>query len=329
MDLFELKDVNFHLSNRFELRIEEFTLARGEKVAVMGRNGSGKTTFLRLLGFLDRPTSAACFNYRGRPLASGAVDRTGLGFLKQQPYLFRGSVRQNLAYPLQLRGRRREEVRARVTATLELVDLTAEADAAARSLSGGEQKRLALGRVLIAEPELLLLDEPAAHLDRRSRSVIDRALMQTRAAIVVTTHDLHFAHRIAGRVLNLQAGRISPGLPENVLTGRRVNDHLVTEAGLEISLPPETAKTDPQDTLAVMLDPRSLVLSREPLTSSMRNQILGRVCSVSGQGKNVWLEIDCGDHLTSIISRASYDELNINLDMDVVVSFKANAVEVL
>ena len=79
----------------------------------------------------------------------------------------------------------------------------------------------------------------------------------------------------------------------------------------------------------MMIDPRDLVISHAPLTSSMRNQFPGRVSSVRQAGGNVWLEIDCGDRLIAIISYASYRELEINVGREVVVSFKANAVEVL
>jgi molybdopterin-binding protein len=166
-------------------------------------------------------------------------------------------------------------------------------------------------------------------LDRRSRAVIERVLRQTGAAIVMTTHDLHFAHLVAERVLTLKDGKISHSLPENILEGRRAGNALITAGGLRIQLPPATAASNGNQSLAVMLDPRSLVVSLDTLSSSMRNHFRGRVCTVREQGPNVWLEIDCGDRLTTIISRESYLELGINLDREVVVSFKANAVEVL
>ncbi len=329
MKLYDLENVRLQCSDRFTLAIDAFTLAPGERVAIVGRNGSGKTTLLRLLAFLETPSAWDRFTYRDRPYAPGRMNRNGLGFLRQQPYLFRGNVAQNLAYPLKFKGVSRREIASRVEAMLAMIDLAPLADDAARRLSGGEQKRLALGRVLIGEPQLLLLDEPIAHLDGHSRAVIERLLHGNGIPLLVTTHDLHFAHRVADRVLNLTAGRISPSLPENVLSGRRTGGVLTTGAGLEIHLPPETAMQNGNENLMVMLDPRSLVISPEPLTSSMRNCFRGRVCSIREQGGNVWLEIDCGERLTAIVSRASYEELALNLNREVAVSFKANAVEVL
>ena len=219
---------------------------------------------------------------------------------------------------------------ARVAAMLAELDLEPLAGRSAQALSGGEQRRLALGRVLIQDPRILLLDEPAAHLDRASQRVIERILGETQATLILATHDLHRAHRLASRVLTLSAGRIAPGLPENILGGERRGGLLRTAGGLEIALPPELPAGAAEDSrLVVMIDPRSLVLSPEPLTSSMRNRISGEVCSVRTEGGNVWVEVDCGERLTAIISRASYQELGINLHRQVVVSFKANAVEVL
>ncbi|MCK4304687.1 MAG: ATP-binding cassette domain-containing protein [Candidatus Eisenbacteria sp.] len=388
MKLYELENLIFTRSGRFTLEIDDFSLSRGEKVAIVGQNGAGKTTLLRLLAFLEEPSSFTRLMYNGCAYSAGKPDRNGLGFLKQKPYLFSGTVTQNLEYPLKVRGQPRSEVRRRVHSMLELLDILPLAEASARKLSGGEQKRLALGRVLISEPELLLLDEPVAHLDSPSRAIVERILAQARTTLLLTTHDLHFAHRIAHRVLNLKAGRISPTLPENILEGRREGNLLVTPGGLQIHLPPDmqlqggqplhneflnvdslhagvsqagshhagvsqadsrhagvpradshhaeaphassnTPCVDERETLTVMLDPRSLVLSLEPLSSSMRNHFRGRVCSIREQGNNVWLEVDCGETLTIIISQESYAELGINLNLEVVVSFKANAVEVL
>ncbi len=329
MKLYELKDLVFRRSARFTLHITDFSLERGERVAVVGPNGSGKTTLLRLLSFLEKPDSWARFLYKGNPYSPGKVDRSGLGFLKQRPYLFNGSLAQNLAYPLKLRRLPPGDVVQRVEAMLGLIALDHLADQRAQDLSGGEQKRLAMGRVLIAGLDTLLLDEPIAHLDTRSRSVIEDVLRKSRETILLTTHDLHFAHRVADRVLNLNGGRISPCLPENIFEGQVDRGCLLTGNGLNIELPSDATHPTRNGTLTVMVDPRKLVISLQPPASRLGNRFQGHVSSIREQGSNVWLEVDCGDRLTAIISRASYEEIGLNLHRDVVVSFEADAVEVL
>jgi molybdopterin-binding protein len=212
-----------------------------------------------------------------------------------------------------------------VAETLELLDLKPFASAAVDRLSGGEQKRVALGRVLIARPQVLFLDEPDAHLDGHSLEVITRVLETSIATILLTTHDLRFAHRIGDRLVHLRDGKIVPGLPANVLVGHAEGERFVSRRGLEVRLGSALAA----GAAKIAIDPHSLVLSVEPLASSMLNQLRGRVAAVREQGSHVWLEIHCGEILTAIVSHESYARLGINLGRDVYVSFKANAVEVL
>lgn len=240
MKLYELSDLVLRRSARFALHISEFALERGEKVAVVGPNGSGKTTFLRLLSLLDKPDSFAVFSYLGHPHTE-KIDRNGMGVLQQQPYLFHGTVAQNLAYPLRLRGLASLDVNRRVETMLVTMELERLAGTRARELSGGEQKRLALGRVLIAEPDLLLLDEPTSHLDVRSQSVIEDVLRKTNKTILLATHNLPFALRVTDRVLHLRDGRVTSSLPENVFEGFREGDFVETGNGLRVEVPPDVA----------------------------------------------------------------------------------------
>ncbi len=331
MRLYDIEQLRFARGERFRLYIERLAIECGDKIAFVGQNGSGKTTLLRILAFLEHPDGCTRFEFRGRPVGAGGERPERFGFLRQQPYLFRGTVRSNLQFALKLRKIDRHTANERIEQVLDQLDLAHLAHASARALSGGEQKRLALARTLACDPTLLLLDEPDAHLDRRSQRVIEDALVNAAATLILTSHDLHFAHRVCGRVLTMQGGQITASLPENVLRGRPFDGRIETPAGLHITLPPEqdTRGDAAGQRMAVMIDPRSIVLSNQPFPSSMRNQFRGRVCSVREEGPNVWVEIDCGERLTAIISKASYQELGINLHCEVVASFKANAVEVL
>ncbi len=328
MKQFELKNLVFRRNARFTLEIDDFSLERGEKVAVVGPNGSGKTTFLRLLSFLERPDSCTSFLFRGQPCAAGKMDRKGLGFLNQQPLLFRGSVAQNLAYPLKLRRLPSTEIRRRIDAMLDLMELDHLAGASAHHLSAGEQRRLALGRVFVVGQEILLLDEPTAHLDARSRRVIEDVLVKADETILLTTHDVHFAHRVAGRVLSLKAGRMSTGLSVNILEGQVEEGRLLTGHGLSIALPETTGSTR-DGSVTVTIDPRGLVISLSSPVPGTQNLLRGHISSIREQGDDVWLEVDCGHRLTAIVSRTSYEEEGLNLHREVVVSFDPDAVEVL
>lgn len=325
MKLYDVEALRFDYPGRFRLEIDELGLEEGERLAVVGRNGSGKTTLLRLLAFLERPRSWNRFRYRGREVRPGWTPRRGLGFLRQQPWIFRGSVNDNLAYGLQVRGVPRREIDSRVGAMCERLRLTGLRDAPARSLSGGEQKRVALGRLLVTEPEVLLLDEPTAHLDRISREITEEILTESRAALLATTHDLPLALRLSRRVLTLEGGRVCSQTPVNLLEGRCAGDVLTTRGGLAVRLPRwlETGRA------VAAVDPQAIVLSLDPLPSSMRNVFAGTIVSARVQGENMWVEIDAGEVLTAVISRASYARLELNLGREVIASFKANAVQAL
>lgn len=327
--LFALRDLEYRFPGGFRLALERLTIERGERLAIIGHNGSGKTTLLRLLARLEEPASAALFV---RP------DSARIGFLKQDPYLFDDDVAGNLSYPLRVRRVPAGEIGARVSAMLDKIGLTALASRSARRLSGGEQKRLALGRVLMSEPEALLLDEPDAFLDRHSQEVIERILAGTKAAWVVTTHDLRFAHRVARRIVPLREGRLAYSLPVNVLQGDLRGETVVTPTGLEIHLGGAqvadsggvTSSGEGTRPIRFSLDPNSLVLSREAFASSMRNSFAGRVSAVHDERDSIWVEIDVrSERLTAIISRESYERLGLNVNQDIRVSFKAHAVEVL
>ncbi len=325
--LFEIEKVTLRRGKSFVLSIDHLALDAGERVAVTGPNGAGKSTLLRLLALLERPTSQARFLFRGEPATASTARRQSIGLLKQDCWLFRGSVRQNLAYPLKVRRIADRERASRIAETLVLLDLDRHADTRVDRLSGGEQRRVALGRVLIARPELLLLDEPTAHLDRPAAGLIEHVLSEWKTGLLLATHDLRLAHRVTGRTIILEEGRITPGSPENVLSGQLHNGALLTARGLRIVLP-QGVVTEARSGTA-MVDPHDLVLSLEPLPSSMSNQFSGRITSVEEQKGSVRLEIECGERLTSIISREAYEKLGINVNCAVMVSFTASAVELL
>ncbi|MBP6874560.1 MAG: ATP-binding cassette domain-containing protein [Candidatus Eisenbacteria bacterium] len=331
----------------FRLAIRQLDIARGERLAIVGHNGSGKSTLLRLLARLEEPDRAKEFL---RP------EGASVGVLKQDPYLFDTDVAGNLAYPLRMRRTPAPQVRARVAAMLATIGLEAFPAHPARNLSGGERKRLALGRALISEPEILLLDEPDAFLDRHSQDVVEHILESAAATWVLTTHDLRFAHRVAKRIVALRDGRLASTLPVNTLTGEWRDGAVVTSGGLTIH-PGEThadANANPNadanadvdaDAHAdahteggmhasgrarLSLDPNDLVLSREAFDSSMRNSFGGRVRAVHEERGSIWVEIDAaGERLTAIVSRESYERLGLNVNQEIRVSFKAHAVEVL
>lgn len=204
--LLRLDGVSVRLGGRLALQALSLGLARGDRLALVGANGSGKTTLLRLLqGLLP---------YSGRlerlPLQpEGRAPRVALLF--QQTFVLRLSVAGNVWVALWLAGLPWRERPARCREALARVGLAALAARPARTLSGGQQQRLALARAWALQPDLLLLDEPTASLDPGAKREVEALIEQiadSGVTLVMSTHNLGQAKRLARRVAYLEGGRL-------------------------------------------------------------------------------------------------------------------------
>ncbi len=190
----------------------DFEVERGRPVVVLGPNGAGKSLLLRLAHGLLAPT-------RGRVHWQGAgaeAARAHQAMVFAEAVLLRRSVAANVAHALSVRGVDGAERTARVERVLADTGLDARAGQPARSLSSGERQRLALARAWALEPEVLFLDEPTGSLDPAATGQVEAIVSRLAAEgrqIVMTTHDLGQARRIAGRVLFLHRGRLLEDAP--------------------------------------------------------------------------------------------------------------------
>ena len=179
----------------------------GSRTIILGANGAGKSVMLRLCHGLIRPTAGAV-RWRG---ADSGQARRHQAMVFQRPVLLRRSAAANIGYALALRGVRGAERRRRTAEALEWTGLAALAARPARVLSGGEQQRLALARAWALRPEVLFLDEPSASLDPAATHAIESAIAAIVAdgtKIVMTTHDLGQARRLADDIVFLHDGRL-------------------------------------------------------------------------------------------------------------------------
>jgi tungstate transport system ATP-binding protein len=188
------------------------TLAAGSRTIILGPNGAGKSITLRLCHGLLRPTAGA-IRWTG-PYAGDPMRRQAMVF--QRPVMLRRSALANVAYGLKLAGMPRAERVEQARTMLDRVGLLALADRPARTMSSGEQQRVALARAWALQPEVLFLDEPTASLDpaasRAVESIID-AIHAAGTKIVMTTHNLGQARRLADEILFLDKGRLVERAP--------------------------------------------------------------------------------------------------------------------
>ena len=203
-------------------------LAEGERLAVVGESGVGKSTFLHLIGALDRPSSGEIL-FRGKmlPLDDEAAlcefRNREIGFIFQFHYLLPDfSALENVMLPALIQGIERAQARKRAEVLLEMVGLKHRMSHRPGKLSGGEQQRVAVARSVILQPKLVLADEPTGSLDLRIGEEVQDLLFelneQQGIALIIATHNREFARKI-GRQMELKAGKVELACTGGSVTG--------------------------------------------------------------------------------------------------------------
>lgn len=201
------------------LRGLNLDLAEGERLAIVGESGVGKSTLLHVLGTLDRPTSGKIF-YSGKelPLADEIAlcrfRNREIGFIFQFHYLLPDfSALENVMFPALIQGIDQAQARTEAEQLLELVGLKERISHRPGKLSGGEQQRVAVARAVILKPKLVLADEPTGSLDLRIGAEVQDLLFRLneehKIAIIVATHNREFAKKI-GKCVEMTAGELKP-----------------------------------------------------------------------------------------------------------------------
>ncbi len=197
----------------------DLDLAEGERIAIVGESGVGKSTLLHILGTLDKPTSGRIL-YRGKDLSTVGEDTLSdfrnrdVGFVFQFHYLLPDfNALENVMLPALIQGWEREKAQEAAMKLLEKVGLRERVSHQPGKLSGGEQQRVAVARAVILSPQLILADEPTGDLDAKTGEGIQDVLFnlnqEDRIGLVVATHNRAFAEKI-GRQMELREGRLYP-----------------------------------------------------------------------------------------------------------------------
>jgi sulfate transport system ATP-binding protein len=304
-----------HLSKRYgtfqAVNDVSFDVPAGELVALLGPSGSGKSTILRIIAGLETAESGAV-ELTGEDATRVPIQERGVGFVFQHYALFRHmTVRENIAFGLKVRKRSKADIRERVDALLDLVQLGGYASRYPSQLSGGQRQRVALARALAPRPKVLLLDEPFGALDAKVREELRTWLRRLHDEVHVTslfvTHDQQEAFEVADEVVVLNRGRIEQmGPPQtlyeqprtpfvteflgsvNVLKGLSGAGMTVLGDGLHV--PSEIDA--PEGPVSVYVRPHDLDLTRE---RNGRASWPGKVTRVTPLGASVRVDVELAD----------------------------------
>lgn len=189
--------------------IENLVIPKGQITGITGPNGCGKSTLMNIVSGLDDEFGGTV-RYDDQHLGRKVIKN--MTYVFQKPYLFKRSVYENICYPLKLRNIKpseKKKIALDIIKRLEIGDLT---EKRADLLSGGESQKVALARALVFKPNLLLLDEPTSNIDPESIKVMEREILnfntETKATIVVVTHNLDQSKRLCHNIVNLEQGKV-------------------------------------------------------------------------------------------------------------------------
>lgn len=304
-------------NSRTVLNIEKLEILPNRVYTLIGPNGAGKTSLLKILAFLDRPSSGQLYFFGDR-ISYGKQQlcdlRRRVVLLDQSPLMFTGSVWKNVEFGLKVRKIGRQERKLRILEALELVGMERFAHYDAQGLSGGETKRIALARALVLQPEVLLCDEPTANVDSENQEIILNILKQInkerQSSIIFSTHYLSQAQRLADHTLLLQQGSLSDIVNENiyrVTVADRQEKVLVCQltGQLVLKLPVDTLPADIK-VAKLHIDPNYVHLNPTTIDPEKGNLLTGHITELSQDRGRVRVTVDIGVALTLVLAMEQY-----------------------
>jgi tungstate transport system ATP-binding protein len=333
--IIKIKNLKKLYNNKAVLDIHYLDFQESKIYAIVGPNGSGKTTLLNILNLLMRPEEGQIFFHDQEIINHSNAKileiRRKMTLVDQDPFLFNTTIYNNIAYGLKVRSIPYIIQQRKIKNALDIVGLSGLENRKIDQLSGGEAQRVVIARALVIEPEILFLDEPTTSIDQKYIAKVEKIIKKIRkelkTTVIFTTHDLSQAYRLADEVISLLEGKIIKQVPENVLWGE-----IEEKDGIKWFVANENIKfiivSEKIGPAYICIDPQDIILSYEPFQSSARNSFLGKIVKIIEQNHLVKLEVDVSITLVTIITRESFQQMNLNLGSKVYLTFKASVVKI-
>ena len=342
--MISIKNLKVDLGS-FLLRNINLDIKQGEYFIILGPTGAGKTVLLEAIAGLY-PVLDGEIWIDGREITRLNSEKRGIGIVYQDQALFPHlSIEENIAFGLRMKKYPKQEIRAKIDDMAEVVGISHLLKRSPVTLSGGEKQRVALARALITEPKVLLLDEPLSALDPETRERMQGELRETHRRVKVTTihvtHDFEEAIALGHRVAVLNDGRIAQvGTPEEILRhpssefvarfalSRNIFTGWAEDGFVDIGGVKLRAITELKGEVRLSLRPEDILISKAPLGSSARNSFPGVVSDIADRGAVVYITVSLPPDFVCLVTRQSFEELQLKKEVRVWITFKASAIHV-
>lgn len=317
MKLYKLEKTKRIHGSRTVLNIEDLEIVPGKIYTLIGPNGAGKTSLLKLLSFLDLPSSGNMWfmgEKVGRSESQLQNIRKRVVLLDQSPIMFTGSVWKNIEFGLKVRGVADREKKDRIQQALALVGMERFKDYNARGLSGGETKRIALARALVLQPEVLLCDEPTANVDGENQQIILETIAkinkEQNTSVIFSTHYLSQGQRLADHSLLLQHGALSDMANENIfrvtiagIEGEKMLCQLTGQLMLRV---PKMEQPEDNSLIKIHIKSRLLTYGAGRDNRGDGNVVQGHVTEIVQESGSVRIGVNIGVNLVVTVSMDTY-----------------------
>ena len=357
--MIEIDDIHKSFEANSVLKGVYADIKKGEIFTIIGPSGQGKSTLLRILNTLERPSSGQIF-FDGNDLFSGKKTpvevRRRMSMVFQKTAVFDMNVFDNIAIGLKYRGYSKTEISETVNRALDEIGLSGYGGRSARTLSGGEMQRVALARAIVSKPDVLYLDEPTASLDPVNTEKIEDLILHYNkeygTTIVMSTHDMLQGQRLSDRIGVMMDGRfLQIGTPDEIFS-RPGNENVARFIGINnvfygtikekysdglhgilksgnVSF---IVKTDYKfgDRVAFCIRPEEITVHdhrAEPIKG--RNMLPGKITGIHRQGRMMYADIDTGIRISAMVTWEQYEGSGFVAGDDVMISFKPRSVFVM
>ncbi|HPA13777.1 MAG TPA: ATP-binding cassette domain-containing protein [Desulfobacterales bacterium] len=333
--LYSARNLKKTYNGRTVLDIPELSIEKEKIYALLGPNGSGKTTLLHILSFILPPSTGTIF-YNDKPVQflEKALQqlRKEVVLVDQHPILFSTSVHKNVEFGLKMRDIAKKDRRRITEESLDLVGMRDFEWAAAAHLSGGETQRVAIARALACRPKVILFDEPTASVDVENQIAIENIIQsihrERKISVIVCTHNMLQASKLAEETLFLFEGRPTSSIYENIFGGKVIMKGGRSYCAIDdkVLIP---VKTDQTGFIKISIHPKSIKFASSPKNDASSVFYDGRISQLSEEKGWIRILVNIGIPLSVFMKKKEFDLFGTGIGQNVTVKCSDYGVEII